>query len=61
MNRILILIAFLATPQLYADPYETAQQFTAGDVISADPPQPKAYNKPVKYHKLLMVDGWGVK
>ena len=36
MNRILILIAFLATPQLYADPYETAQRFTAGDVISAE-------------------------
>jgi hypothetical protein len=36
MNKILILIAFLATPQLYADPYETAQRFTAGDVISAE-------------------------
>ena len=36
MNRILILIAFLATPQLHADPYETAQRFTAGDVISAE-------------------------
>ena len=36
MNRILILIAFLASPQLYADPYETAQRFTAGDVISAE-------------------------
>ena len=36
MNRILILIAFLATAELSADPYETAQQFTAGDVISAE-------------------------
>ena len=36
MNRILILIAFLATAELSADPYETAQRFTAGDVISAE-------------------------
>ena len=36
MIRILILIALLASPQLHADPYETAQQFTAGDVISAE-------------------------
>jgi hypothetical protein len=36
MNRILILIAFLATPQLHAAPYETAQRFAAGDVISAE-------------------------
>ena len=36
MIRILIIIVFLATPQLYADPYETAQRFTAGDVISAE-------------------------
>lgn len=36
MNRILILIAFLATPQLYAAPYESAVKFNEGDVISAD-------------------------
>ena len=36
MKRILIIIALLATPQLYAGPYETAQRFTAGDVISAE-------------------------
>ena len=36
MKKILILIAFLATPQLSAAPYETAQRLTAGDVISAE-------------------------
>ena len=36
MNRIFILIAFLATAELSADPYETAQRFTSGDVISAE-------------------------
>jgi hypothetical protein len=36
MNRILILIAFLATAEISADDYETATQFITGDVISAE-------------------------
>ena len=36
MNRILILIAFLATAEISADDYETATRFNAGDTISAD-------------------------
>lgn len=36
MNRIVILIAFLATAELSAEPYTTAQRFTAGDVVSAE-------------------------
>ena len=36
MNRILILIAFLATAGISADDYETATRFNAGDTISAD-------------------------
>ena len=36
MNRILILIAFLATAEISADDYETATRFNTGDVISAE-------------------------
>ena len=36
MKKILFLISFLATAELSAEPYETAQRFTAGDVISAE-------------------------
>jgi hypothetical protein len=36
MKKILFLIAFLTTAELSAEPYETAQRFAAGDVISAE-------------------------
>ena len=36
MKRILILIAFLTIADISARPYETAQRFDEGDVVSAE-------------------------
>ncbi|SVE52934.1 uncharacterized protein METZ01_LOCUS505788, partial [marine metagenome] len=36
MKRIFITLILLSSTQLYAAPYETAVQFSEGDVISAD-------------------------